>query len=149
MLNGIWISLWINPRVFVFLERKWSGEHTCLCHRQYLKTSGLLKIKIWMKIRTPHTLQHPSRVFQFELLRTLGPVKKLPWVSPRNHTINSPTAIFSPPLSALTQEGYPIKMLPVENKNKRSCCPVVIVYSGTLWLWKNHQHNHGCKIANV
>ena len=40
------------------------------------------------------------------VFHTLGPVKKLPLFSPRNHTINSPTAIFSPPLSALTREGY-------------------------------------------
>ena len=39
--------------------------------------------------------------------RTLEPVKKLQQFSPLYQTVNSPTATFSPSLSALTLDGYP------------------------------------------
>ena len=41
------------------------------------------------------------------VFRVLGPVKKLPRFSPRNQTMKSLTATFSPPLSARTRDGTP------------------------------------------
>ena len=42
---------------------------------------------------------------------TLGPVRKLPLLSPRSQTMYSPMATFSPPASARTLEGVPLKAL--------------------------------------